>query len=405
MNVTFIQLYHHPEKVSSYYLFDDLMAEVRKRGGTVNVITPNPVRGIDPQTREIYKKKQTETEFEGQTIHRVNVPFDTQSGRKKRAIRYLFASMRCAAKLKSMKTDCVFVQSDPPILYAHFISLVAKRKKVPIIYNIQDLAPDNLIAERDGKTGWILKLLDKIHIRAMKRMTYVVAISKDIRNRLMEKGIPEEKIIVIHNWANEINRDCQREIINKKPKQDVFFEVVYAGNIGYVQNVELLLKAAKRLEHVPEIRISIIGEGILKSKIEEEIKKQALSNVMLRPKLALDEAHTAYENADVNLIPLKKGIIHTAMPSKTANCLLAKKPIIACVDKTSEYASMIEKNGVGIVVDPEDDAGLAEAIHRIHFQSSVFLSFGYDRLHDELFDKQKNVNRYVDLMEAMISKD
>ena len=206
MHFAFLLMYHHPERVSSYYLYDDIMENLRKNGHTISIITPNPVRGLTIEERKKYKKIDKELEYENQTIHRVNVPYDTNSGIVRRTLRYLLLSIKCSRMIKRIKPDKVYVQSDPPILYTLLVSRVCKKLGIPTLYHIQDLAPDNITSLK--KKSFLYKILNYYHIKAMKRMSKIIVISEDLKDMLVSKGIEPSKISVVHNWKfdEEIGR-------------------------------------------------------------------------------------------------------------------------------------------------------------------------------------------------------
>lgn len=395
MHIAFLLMYHHPERVSSYYLYDDLMEHLRKNGHIISVITPNPVRGLTIEDRKKYKNIKVELEYKNQTIHRVNVPFDTNSGMLRRALRYLLLSIRCSNMIKKIKPDKVYVQSDPPILYALLVSRVCKKLGIPTLYHIQDLAPDNITSLK--KRSMVYQVLNHYHIKAMKTMNKIIVISEDLKDMLESKGIDPSKIRVVHNWKYE--NDKTETSIKHPMIEDQSFKVSYIGNIGYVQNMDVIIAAAKLLVD-EDIHIDIIGDGIRKQEVIQMIKDQQLNNMFVHDKVAVDEVDTLYQATDINLITLNQGIVFTALPSKTSACIDAFKPIIACVDKQSKYAHFIEHNKIGLVVDSNDAVGLANAILKIKKKEISFDKSSFEAVSTQ-FSKQANVVAITNMLKQM----
>lgn len=104
-----------------------------------------------------------------------------------------------------------------------------------------------------------------------------------------------------------------------------------------------------------------------------------------------------YQAADINVIPLQGGLIYAALPSKTADCLIAHKPIITCVDEDSEFADIVKKFGF-INTSPENPDALKNAIIQIAEKKRKMGDFSL--LH-ALFDRDKNVTKYCDIIEKM----
>lgn len=395
MIITFMLMYYRPESVSSFYLFDDLIEKCLDEHHEVLVITGNPVRGIDAKTRHDYRRlKNLRNETIGSLhIHRINAWFDTQSGGIKRAFRYLSLVIGCSLKLLFAKSDVVYMQSDPPVIYAFLLSIVCRMKRIPLIYHIQDLAPDNLYQNLPPKRPLSYRILNRIHRFSMRKCVKIIAISEDIKRMIHEKEIALEKIEVVHNWSYrsfgvKVNLPAEYDFLREIHP----FIVLYGGNIGHVQNMEVILKAAERLK-TENILILIVGDGIMRSALETQIKTSDLTNVVLFPKLDMELSEALYHFPDVNLITLNSGIIYTAFPSKTSSCLKAGKPIIACVDLDSELSMLIKNNNLGICVDTNDYVGLSEAILEIRNDPSSYVKADFDRIYDNLFDRNRNIDR------------
>ncbi len=396
MHVTFLMLYHHPEKVSSYYLFNDIMESLRKDNHDVQVITPNPVRGISKIDRESYKKIKYENEFPNQNILRVQIPFDTNHSKITRALRSLFVSYFCAKKASKMKTDLMFVQSDPPVFYAYFATFFARRKKIPVVYCVQDLYPDIL-----GKNkGFIYSILNFFQKKALKRASHVVVISDDIKARIESKGINPSHISVIHNWSFEAKSVSYDPYQRFNLSKDNFY-VTYSGNIGYMQNMDIILGAIKLLSKHPNIRFLFVGDGVLRTKLEEMIQDEP--NARFIPKVSVEEAEAIYAFSNINLITLKQGVIFGASPSKTATCIKAKRPIVACVDQNSSYARFIDESKIGLIVDPNDSNGLKNAILSIYSQEISFDEVSYTHAL-KTYKKAHNVDLYLKLFHRLAEK-
>ncbi|HOI46551.1 MAG TPA: glycosyltransferase family 4 protein [Bacilli bacterium] len=395
MHIAFLLMYHHPERVSSYYLYDDLMEHLRNDGHIISVITPNPVRGLTIEDRKKYKNIKEELEYKNQTIHRVNVPFDTNSGMLRRALRYVMLSIKCSNMIKKIKPDKVYVQSDPPILYALLVSRVCKKLGIPTLYHIQDLAPDNITSLK--KRSMVYQVLNHYHTKAMKTVNKIIVISEDLKDMLESKGIDPSKIRVVYNWKFD-DVTCY-DLIKHPMIEDQSFKVSYIGNIGYVQNMDVIMGAAKLLVD-EDIHIHIIGDGIRKPEVIQMIEEQKLNNMFVHDKVAIEEVDTLYQATDINLITLNQGIVFTALPSKTSACIDALKPIIACVDKHSKYAHFIEQSRIGLVVDSNDASGLANAILKIKNKEISFDKASFE-VASSLFSKQTNVESITNILKQM----
>ena len=251
--------------------------------------------------------------------------------------------------MKKDKPDKIFLQSNNT---AFFTVFYAKHiLKCPILYNEQDIFPENaFFAGILSEKSLVYKVAHALQKYAYKNATALSTISDDMKSTIVTRyGIPEDKVQVIYNWGHEelqANDDKENVFLNKYPKKLGEFRVVYAGNLGKMQNVELLLKTAALMKDDTDVSFYIVGGGVNETQLKAFAKEKELNNVTFVGMQPPEEVADLYAAADVNVIPLQKGLIYAALPSKTADCLIAGKPIITCVDEESKFAKLVEENGV-----------------------------------------------------------
>ena len=178
------------------------------------------------------------------------------------------------------------------------------------------------------------------------------------------------------------------------------YNVLYAGNIGKMQNVEIVARAAQRLAEDSSIHFFIIGEGSEKNNIVEMTKD--LINVTVLPMQPACYAESLYSQANVNIIPLARGGIFTALPSKTAMCLRTKSPLIFCIDRNSKFFDLIFKQDDIYAVDCDDDLQLANKIALMKNSSTQDCSEKREELR-KMFSKA-NAEKYIDTLENAVGK-
>ena len=267
------------------------------------------------------------------------IPFDSAS--KGNLIARYLKDLRYISKCKKYFRsgfDAVFIQSNTVAGYA----VKAVRKLIPnatITLNVQDIFPYNLMyCGRIKRDGLLFRMLAGSQRSGYLNSDHIITISEDMKETLIGDGVPEDKISVIYNWSYQdepyINVDISAVSHMFKAEH---FNVVYAGNIGLMQNVDLVIEAARLLKEENSIRFHIIGDGVYKNKLVDKAKGYGLDNVSFWPMLAPEIAPAIYTAADVNVIPLVKDGFKTALPSKTATCLACGKPIILAIGKQSNF--------------------------------------------------------------------
>ena len=274
-------------------------------------------------------------------------------------------AFKCRKYYKSQKYDAVFLQSNN-VPWVHINGL--RRLKCPVIYNVQDIFPYNLKFSNQLPFEKItFPLFRKLQNIAYKKADKIITISNDMKQTLVNDGVQDKKIEVIYNWSYS-DEDIKLEKIEEScifplGKDDSKLNVVYAGNIGKMQNVEIVAKCAVLTQNDSNIHYYIIGDGANKVRIEE--MTAGLDNVTMLPMQQSKFAESIYAQADINIIPLSRGGIFTALPSKTATCLRVGNPIVFCIDKNSEFYSLMQNEENIYLCDCDDAEGLADILKSI----------------------------------------
>ena len=200
------------------------------------------------------------------------------------------------------------------------------------LYNEQDIFPENAyFAGILSESSAIYKVAHMLQKYAYKNATVLSTISDDMKSTIVTRyGIPADKVEVIYNWGHEelkAHSEEENTFLRKYPKKPGEFRVVYAGNLGKMQNVELVLEAAALMKDEPDITFYIVGGGVNEEPLKAFAKEKELSNVTFVGMQPPEEVADLYAAADVNVIPLQKGLVYAALPSKTADCLIAGKDV------------------------------------------------------------------------------
>lgn len=298
--------------------------------------------------------------------------------------------------------DAIFVQSSPTVMYTLcYARKYAKGKK--IIYNVQDMFPGSSIASGVMKQKWMQRIFYSLQKIAYKKADVITAISADMKSKLLEQGVPSEKIKVIVNWfddstVHEVMWENNRFVQKYNLKPDVFY-VQYAGTMGYVFDYHVVLNVAEKLKEHKDIVFHMIGEGSQKQEFIEAAKERGLDNIVFLPLEPQEMVSDVYSACSVCFIPLKKGIIGNSVPSKAGLLMACKRAIITAVDKNSDYYNMIEKYaGIAAAQDEIDD--IVKAIIYLKNNKDVCLNLGksgyeYGR---ELYSRSKNMQTYIELI-------
>ena len=319
-----------------------------------------------------------------------------------RYIRDTLTNIREALAILRLKNVDVLFED---VSYSSFWTVkAAKLKGIKIIAMLQDVWPDNAVQSHLISQGSLLYRYFEMWQRYVyKNADRIICISDDMKKFIVSKNVSAEKIDVIYNWGYsdnvvEIPWENNKFVEKYNLKKDKFY-AIYAGNIGNMQNVEIVVNAAKELQNHEDIQFLIIGEGVRKEAIEK--MAQGLKNVTMLPMQPNEIATHIYSAAGVNIIPLVPGGTKTAMPSKTGVALSCGQPVIFCFDSSERFIKVVEKSKAGAVVNPKDAPALATEILKLVTKENKVKEFG---LFHSTFCRRTNIEKYAKCIRRLYVK-
>lgn len=367
MKLLLLPPYFKPELMASSHLNDHRYCAFSEMEYKMALYTPTPTRGVSDEMRAEYSDRKYEVMYNGMMeVHRFSM-FREGSNPILRALRYVFCW--CAQFWKGLRAkdiDLIYLASTPPI-QGVLGGLLKKIKKVPFVYNLQDIFPDSLAGTGLAKKGGLLWKIGRV----IENFTYrnadkIIVISEDFKRNIMAKGVPEEKIVVVYNWVDE-------EAVKHVPREenklfDAYgldrkkFYITYSGNIGLTQNMDMLLEVAKELEtEEPDIQFVLIGEGAYKKRVQEIIAEKNIGNVALLPFQPYEDISHVFSLGDAGLVISKPGVGENSVPSKTWSILSASRPVLANFDE-NELKTIVAENQCGIFTKAGDKEAFKQAI-------------------------------------------
>lgn len=379
MKVTIIAGYFSPEQSADVRLNYELASELSKRGIDTTVIVPFPSRGVTQDQQKEYKIKCNEQIADKFQVIRVGKPKKYHQSIFIRGIDFALKSLAQYRQAKKIKTDVYIVVSSPPFL-GYIAALLSKNNKV--VFKLEDVFPDSLIHSKKIKnTDLIVRILKKAERWVYKKVTRIVADSDDIKRTLIGKGVPESKISVIYDWVDDeklhpIDRQDNYLFDKFRISRENFY-VCYAGNIGLLQNIETIVKAAEIVSNKNrQIKFIIIGDGSWKSVLDKMLAESEHNNIFCFPMQPTDSIAYVYSLGDIGIVSLKPDITQIAIPSKTWDILSAGRPAICEIDRYSCLCNIIEKEKCGYCVSPGDAEGMANAILKMFDDRNYCLNAG-----------------------------
>jgi colanic acid biosynthesis glycosyl transferase WcaI len=340
--------------------------ELVKLGHTVQVLTgfPNYPGG---EVYKGYKVKWSQREtIDGVEIIRVPLyPSHDNSGMK-RGLNYLSFAMSAAllGVFRVKKADVMYVYH-PPATVAIPAVFIKWLRRIPVVYDIQDLWPDTLSATGLVNSTSVLKWVGRYCNFMYKRLTHITVLSPGFKNKLIERGVPAEKIDVIYNWPNpmQVPAVADKSLI---PNADKKFTILFAGTMGKAQALDVVLDAAKILQdrNADNIQFAFIGGGIAVDELKAKKEDLSLSNVVFLPRVGNDEIGKYLVAADALLVHLKNDeLFKITIPSKTQAYLQVGRPIIMAVGGDAD--ALVHEAQAGISCIPENATSIVEVAQKL----------------------------------------
>ncbi len=411
MRVLFLESYFKPEKTSGAHLAQDLRDALVDSGHTMQIFAPTPCRGISEEVRREYKKKKRETENDGAvSIYRYPM-FKEGRNSLLRAARYsLIEAALLWHGLTCKRADILPMGSTPPI-NGLMTTLIKKFRGIPFVYTVQDLFPESLVSTGMTKKGSLLwKIGDFVSTVTYKNAAHIIVISESLKQSLVDKGVPEEKISVVYNWI-----DTKKTVPITRGNNTLFeefglskdkFYVTYAGNLGNSQNIDLIIDCAEALKDNEDIAFVIFGEGSEKQRLEKRISDSGLENVKMLPMQNQDRVSEVYSLGDASFVICKKGVGGGAFPSKAASIMATATPVIASFDTDSDLCKIIDSENVGVCVEPENTEAATDAIMKLYSDRNLCEKYSENarRLACTKFSRETGVAKRIEIYERFALK-
>ncbi|MEZ5411884.1 MAG: glycosyltransferase family 4 protein [Acidimicrobiales bacterium] len=344
-----------------------LVEGLAKRGHQISVVTALPW----------YKEHDVEPEWRGRPWRSERVawgrivrvwPFPTdKSNVAARAVGFLgFTGLAAGAALTLGRHDAVLAMS-PPIFLGDAAWAVARRWRIPMVFNVQDIFPD-VAVDLGALTNPRVIALARRHERSLyRRADAVTVLSDDQADNVRAKMAPaiQGRVSIIHNFV-DLDRVPVVERDNGYRRRHGLggtTVVMYAGNVGLSQPFDMIRAAAERFASRPDVHFVINGEGAARSEVDAWAAGR--SNVTVADFVPRDQVGELLGAADLQLILLKRGLARSSTPSKLYGALASGRPILASIDEGSEVAKVVEQAGAGLAVGPEDTPAFLDALERL----------------------------------------
>lgn len=397
MKILTVCQYYHPEPFRIHEVCEELAA----RGHEVTVLTglPNYPMGIIPDE---YKggRHRRET-VNGVRIIRVREHPRTpgKAGLARNYVSFVWHASVAALTMKK-DFDVIFVYQLSPVLMAipAYVAKWTSKTKHIAIYCL-DLWPESLTSLGISRSSLFYALMRRVSIRIYKGADMIGYTSRMFRKYFTDElGIKKARFKHIPQFADELF--LKVDTSHGKTQEGGTVDFVFAGNIGMMQSVETVIKAAALVKD-ERIRWHIVGDGSALEECRKLCESMGVGDrVTFYGRLPVEEMPRFYEMADAMIVTLASNeMISYTLPGKVQSYMAAGKAILGCAD--GETARVIEEADCGCCVRAQDESALAAAADEMA-AANDFCRLGENssKYYRQHFTKKE----HVDLTEKMLTE-
>jgi colanic acid biosynthesis glycosyl transferase WcaI len=355
-----------PDSAPTGVVMTRIVDELAARGHELHVVTALPW----------YRHHRVEPEWAGRLVRRERTDFGSVTrvhpfpGSDKRNLprRALgFAAFSTLAAVCGARAGGWFRRADaviamsPPLTLGLTGWLVGLAHRAPLVFNIQDVFPDAAVETGAFTNRRVIAVARWLERTSYHRAAAVTVLSEDLADNVRSKVAPSHRaaVRVIPNFVDteavrpgDRHTSYRRELgIGEEPV------VLYAGNVGFSQSLDMVLEAARRM---PRATFVVNGGGVAAPALRDS--GSAIPNVRFAGYQPAERLAEVLATGDVHVVPLRRGLGRVSVPSKTYSILAAGRPVVAAIDPGTEVPRILDASGAGVAVPPDDVDAFVEAI-------------------------------------------
>ena len=399
MKVVLVSEFFYPYKTSTQKILTELAEDFVEYGLEVDVLT----------TKNAYREEKQDLGkyeiYRGINIKRV---FSTEGNRDSkigRLLNYITFTTSVFFNLLFKKNyDKILFVSNPPLV--PFIGyLIKKLRGKNYIYLVHDIYPD--VAEKLGviKKGSIIsKVMNYMNKKIYTNAERIIALGKDMKRVIADKGVDEEKIEIVTNWADS-RVNYEKEVdknFYKKYRLENKFNILYTGNISKVHAIDTIVEVAKILKNEEDIMFTFVGDGNRKQDLIKLKEKEDLRNIQLENYMFGEEYNNLLNCANLFITTLQQGIEGLGVPSKTYTYMSVAKPLIAVMSEDSEIGSMVNQYNLGKQFNNKEYNKIAEFILELKDSNELYneISKNVRNKFSNEYERKKVTNKFYKVINS-----
>jgi colanic acid biosynthesis glycosyl transferase WcaI len=403
VRVLLLNLYYPPDTSATAKMAAAFVEPLAARND-VTIVCGRP--SYDPTQRRPWRLWQQERTNNVRVI-RVGSTDYPRTQMARRVLNYLSYVALCIPRALFVPCDVVLAMTDPPFqgIVGAFVALL---KRKPYVYNIRDMYPDMAVGGSIVAPGLLARIWEQLHRWALRRATRVIVLGDDMRARIVAKGIPSERISTVRDGTElaTVNAAAPPSAVDPDVVRAIRggfkFVLLHAGNLGFYGAWSTLLSGARQL--APDgVSLVFVGDGAQRDQLEREAAGAA--NIRFLPFFPASKIPAVLAAGDLHVITVKRGLEGVVVPSKLYGILAAGRPILVVASRETDAASLGERKGFGVFVDPDKPEEMVAVVRTLLQEPARLLSMAAaarGAAHD--IDRVNEIIHFMTTIEESVSR-
>ncbi|NER11538.1 Glycosyl transferases group 1 [Muriicola jejuensis] len=382
-----------PDMDTSQNMFTELVLEFHKNGHNIDVVAP-----VRNQSRTGLQLEAGIRVIRVPTLKLFNV------GLIQKGLANLLLPFQYKKALKKSGFDLSYdliIMSTPPITLDFLAKWFKFHFGSKIYLILRDIFPQNAVDLKmmsykspfykyfRKKEKALYKLADFIGCMSQGNIDYVLRHNPEVQN---------SKLHLLPNWRTPIPNLEDKEINEIKAKFNLTgkFVVFFGGNMGKPQKLENIVYLAEACRDIEDVIFFLVGDGNERVYLEQLVKDAELQNIILQGQVSPKDYHRLLQSADIGIISLSQDFTIPNIPSKTISYFNAKKPVLASIDKNTDFGKLLEESGAGLWCEAGNTPEMKKALQYLmehkaeriemglkgykYLQENLLTSMAYERI-------------------------
>ncbi|MEJ8574516.1 glycosyltransferase family 4 protein [Microbaculum marinum] len=400
MKILIIYRHYWPDTPPLGSMLRTIAEHLAARGHRVFVVTAQP--SYQGRKSAALPKR----EFKGGVrIIRLPLPAET-GGMFMRSVNALLFQVSAFSYAARHRFDLVWANTLPPV-YSGFNAMVSARAcGARLLYHMQDVYPEVWRHASPRPPGALKRaligVLATIDSWTCRSASAVVVLSEDMMRTVADRG--GNGAVAFHVINNFVQQELKSDTSPPKRLETSDFRLVFSGNIGRFQNLQLLVEAMALIDPAEGISLEFIGSGVMEETLRETVRQRGLKHVHFNERLPSNEAFQLTRTADLGVISLVPGMYRVSYPSKLMTYLAAGLPVLALIEAESDLAHYLRGNDAGIAV-LGDASAVADVIRRARdtFSGEAGIKERMEALAARDFGREAIRERWVRLIDTFVA--